>query len=103
MSNIILDVSAEDLKIIRQILADCIPNHTVWAFGSRVKGTARKFSDLDLAVINQSPLDFPTFAELKERFSESTLPFKVDVIDWANTDENFKKIIEENYLVIFPC
>ncbi len=35
-------------------------------------------------------------------FSESNLPFKVDLVDWANVDENFKKNIQDNYIVIYP-
>ena len=67
---------------------------------SRTRGTARKFSDLDLAVISEKPLDFNLYAALKEAFSDSSLPFKVDVIDWAEIDENFKKIIRQRYIVL---
>ena len=65
-----------------------------------MRGNARKFSDLDLAIINESPLDFATYAGLKDAFSDSDLPFKVDVVDWNNINEDFKKLIREHFVVV---
>lgn len=95
-----IDISTEDLTTIKSILHKIIPNYEVWAFGSRVTGKARKYSDLDLAVISTQPLDFDIYTALKNAFSESTLPFKVDIVDWSNLDENFKKIIKQKFVVI---
>ena len=46
-----LDITPENLQIVQQILQQHIPHYPVWAFGSRTKGTAKPYSDLDLAVI----------------------------------------------------
>ena len=51
-----LDITPEHLQIVRDILQKNIPRREVWAFGSRVKGTAKRYSDLDLAVIGETPL-----------------------------------------------
>ena len=40
------------------------------------------------------------FAELKEAFVESNLPFRVDISDWTAVSEKFRNIIEESYEVI---
>jgi predicted nucleotidyltransferase len=72
----------------------------VWAFGSRVKGTAKKYSDLDLAVITEQPLPMATMAELRQALDESDLTIKVDVVDWAQTGAPFRKIIEEKMVVV---
>jgi type I restriction enzyme S subunit len=50
---------------------------------------------LDLVVMADKPLATMRLADLKEEFSESDLPFKVDVVDWAATKEGFRKIIEK--------
>jgi hypothetical protein len=42
---------------------------------------ARKFSDLDLTIITNKPLDTQIYIDLKNAFSESDLPFKVEIID----------------------
>lgn len=95
-----LSLSPEDLNIIKDILKQYLSGLPVWAFGSRVTGKARKYSDLDLAVITEKPLDFGCMGEVREAFSESNLPFRVDILDWSRTDKNFKERIQENFVII---
>lgn len=96
-----LDIKTADLQSVQSILRQYIPDREVWAFGSRLSKTAKPFSDLDLAVMGNEPLSAPTLADLKEAFSESDLPFKVDIVDWAETQENFRRIIEAAYVVVY--
>ena len=79
----LLDVRPDHLKIVQDILGTHVPDREVWAFGSRVTGNATETSDLDLAVFGETPLDFETLAALRDAFSESRLPYKVDVVDWS--------------------
>jgi predicted nucleotidyltransferase len=95
-----IKISPEDLQIVQSILDTFLPHDEVWAFGSRVTGKARQFSDLDLAIISQKPLDFDNYAALKEALSESSLPFKVDVVDWATISDEFKEIIKQNFIIL---
>ncbi len=95
-----LDIKPADLKAVRAILRRYIPDREVRAFGSRLSGTAKPFSDLDLAVMGNEPLPASILADLKDAFSESDLPFKVDIVDWAETRENFRRIIEAAYVVV---
>lgn len=97
-----LQLTADELKIVRRILRQFVPSYEVWAFGSRVKGTQKLYSDLDLAVITDFPLDLQVHADLATAFSESDLPWKVDLVDWAMTNENFHQIILQQYVVIQP-
>jgi len=89
-----IDVTAEQWKIISNILQRHVPNNTVWAFGSRVKHTAKPYSDLDLAIDSSEGLPLSLLAALEHDFSESDLPFKVDIADWATMSEAFRHIIE---------
>ena len=95
-----LDLTPDQLAEVRQILQLQIPEHTVRVFGSRVNGTAKPFSDLDLVVMGDAPLEFRQLAALKDAFAESNLPFRVDVVDWATTSAEFRAIIEERFEVI---
>ena len=95
-----LDIDAEDLEIVKTILAKYASGYEVWAFGSRVAQRARKFSDLDIAIITAEPLDLITYANLQMAFSESNLPFKVDIVDWSTTAGAFKEIIQQHYNVL---
>ena len=80
---------------VRSILQKHVPEYEVWAFGSRTKGTAKHYSDLDLAVISDHALSLTVSAALDDEFTESDLPWKVDVVDWATTSEAFRKIIKQ--------
>ncbi len=66
-------------------------------FGSRIKGTAKHYSDLDLVLLTEAPLTIRQQRELEEAFSDSDLPFKVDLIDWVSCCDNFKQIILTRY------
>ena len=95
-----LDLTSEQLAEVRRILQLHVPGRKVCAFGSRVQGNAKPFSDLDLAVMGETPLDFRQLSALKDAFAESNLPFRVDLVDWATTSESFRKIIEEGCEVV---
>ncbi len=95
-----LDLAPRDLRIVREILRRHLPEFEVRAFGSRVLGTARRTSDLDLAIMTAAPLDSARMADLREAFSESDLAYKVDLVDWAGIDEEFRKIIGKACVVV---
>lgn len=65
-----------------------------YAFGSRVKGTHRPFSDLDLCLLTSIPI--LEKAQLQEDFDESDLPFKVDMIQWDDISEDFRQMIKSD-------
>ena len=95
-----IDISPGDLKIVRDILRKHVPDCEVWAFGSRAKWTAKTYSDLDLAVITDTPMSFEVSGALREDFSESDLPWRVDIVDWATTSEAFRRVIEQDKVMV---
>ncbi|KTC66283.1 Predicted nucleotidyltransferases (plasmid) [Legionella adelaidensis] len=97
-----LDLSSADLALILQLLNQHIPNYTVWAFGSRVNKTAKKFSDLDLVIKTVKPLPLNLLSDLKDAFSASELPIRVDILDWSRINEDFQKIIQKDFIVLKP-
>lgn len=96
----LIDIHPDHWEIVRSILHKHVPQYEVWAFGSRAKWTAKEFSDLDLAIITGQPMSLDVSASLSEDFSESDLPWKVDIVDWATTSESFRKIIEKDKVVV---
>jgi type I restriction enzyme S subunit len=95
-----IDLNPRDWEIVRNILARHVPQYEVWAFGSRAKGTAKEYSDLDLAIITDQPLVLSQSAAISDDFAESDLPIKIDVVDWATTSVAFRQIIEKQKIVI---
>jgi uncharacterized protein len=65
-------------------------------FGSRAKGTAHKFSDLDLCVIDEIPSN--VIFNIEEDFRESDLPFKVEILEWNKASEDFRKTIKKDLI-----
>ncbi|MCY4416134.1 MAG: nucleotidyltransferase domain-containing protein [Chloroflexi bacterium] len=95
-----IDISPAQLVEVRQILNRHVPGSEVRAFGSRVTGRTKPWSDLDLAVVGPEPIGWQNVEILKEAFQESTLPFRVDVLDWHETSPSFQAIIAQQYAVI---
>ncbi len=90
-----------ELKEIKRILEFWLPSYEVWVFGSRVTGkNLKKSSDLDLAIISNAPVDKKDFTRLKDAFTLSDLPFRVDIADWSVTEDYFRDIIKENYEIL---
>ena len=73
-----------------------MPDAETIVFGSRIHGTAKPWSDIELAIKSKSPLDWKVLAEIKEAFQESGLPFRVDILDWSDISPTFCKAIEAN-------
>src|ERR1700730_1449559 len=95
-----IDIALTDWAIVQEILQKHVPDREVWAFGSRAKRTAKAYSDLDLAVITDTPMSFDVSGALREDLSESDLPWRVDIVDWATTSETFRRIIEQDKVVL---
>ena len=94
-----LDISPKHLDAVKTILSEFVPDCNVWAFGSRCKGTARKYSDLDLCIEDNEKLDWKLLANLKEALMESDLPFRVDLLDYHSMPEHFRRNIDSGEVI----
>ena len=99
---ILLDLPQQYLEQIQSLLRAHVPHAEVWAYGSRVTGGGHAASDLDLVLRNPQNLheEIGALYKLKAAFSESNLPIRVDVIDWARNPESFRKEIEQANVVV---
>ncbi|MGI9228357.1 MAG: restriction endonuclease subunit S [Gammaproteobacteria bacterium] len=94
-----VDLRSDHWKLVCSILREHVPDRDVLAFGSRAKWTAREYSDLDLVIKGNTPLPLNIKSELSYAFTESNLPFKVDVVDWATSSPSFREIISRDSVV----
>ncbi|MEI6987099.1 MAG: restriction endonuclease subunit S, partial [Rhodospirillaceae bacterium] len=92
----LIDIRPDHWEVVRDILSKHVPQYEVWAFGSRAKWTAKPYSDLDLAIVTDKPLPLAVSAELADEFSDSDLPYRVDVVDLFGVSESFRTIIERD-------
>jgi len=83
----------EELALVKKILAVYVPDRRVVVFGSRATGGRLKpHSDLDLCIMGDAPVDSETIGDLRNTFSASRLPIRVDILDWASASP----ILREN-------
>ena len=95
-----IDLNPNHLATVKAILAEHVPECEVRAFGSRATWTAKDYSDLDLAVVGEGPMEWKALGRLKEAFEESDLPTRVDVLDWHAISESFHRQIQRDYVVV---
>jgi uncharacterized protein len=98
-----LDLQPAHRQMLRAILAAHAPDAEAWAYGSRVDGGAHGGSDLDLVLRNPEHPEVPrkNLSRLRGAFSESHLPFQVDVSDWARLSEADRRKIESRHVVVW--
>lgn len=82
-----------DKELILSMINEFLPKTKIYAFGSRVNNTAQKYSDLDLALDMGEPIGLLILSNLEESFSESDIPYKVDLVDFQRVTEEFQNII----------
>jgi uncharacterized protein len=84
MDAVQLILTPHELHTVKNVLRTCAPHHQAQAFGSRVQTNhsgkpCKIHSDLDIALAGPSLAPHDMFA-LRDAFSESDLPFRVDVV-----------------------
>ena len=95
-----IDLNPVHLETVQAILAEHLLDCEVRVFGSRATGQARRYSDLDLAIVGSGPIGLRTLGRLLTEFEESDLPFTVDVVDWNSASESFRKAIAKDWVVL---
>lgn len=95
-----LAVEPVHLELVKAILRRITPACEVRAFGSRVTGAAKPYSDLDLCIRCACALPLAMKAELAEAFSESDLPWRVDIADWSALSETFQRAVIAQSVVL---
>jgi len=99
-----LSLQPRHLEELRRLIAVHLPQEEVWAYGSRVTGTAHDTSDLDLVVRHPADLkakQTSAFWDLKEAISESNLPLLIELFDWARLPPAFWNNITEQHVVLY--
>lgn len=94
-------VPLEQLRLVLDLTKRHLPGVEVWAYGSRVRGNPRRYSDLDLVAFT-GPDQEPLADNLRQAFEESDLPIRVDLFLWEELPESFRNRIRKEYAVLQP-
>lgn len=84
-------LSPKEYEIVDTILKKY--PYQFFVFGSRVKGTHRQFSDLDLAY---KGVPESIIAQIEGEFEESDLPITVDLVNLDRCSPDFLKHIQDD-------
>jgi predicted nucleotidyltransferase len=89
------------INIAKNIILKYVPknDYAVFLFGSRADGTAKKTSDIDIGFIGSQPLSSVLKADMEYELGESIIPYKVDLIDFSMTNNDFRQIALKNIIV----
>lgn len=96
----ILGLTETEHNIVVEVLKEYHPKYTFYYYGSRVKGTFSKTSDLDILIKGKEEISLKELVQLKEKFDESNLPYIVNFTDYNNIDKNFYNLIKNDLVMI---
>lgn len=72
---------------------DTMSDRALIRFGSRAHGPAKPFSDLDLVVMGEQCVPDLVRSAVLETFDESDLPFRVDLVVWAEAPASLRDTV----------
>ena len=85
------------LDFILQVLQKNIPQAKFYIFFFLAKGNHKEYSDIDIAVkLEKETISADILGKILMEFSDSTLPYEVDVIDLNAIDDKFKNLIKDS-------
>ena len=92
-----LELPARHRRTLEALLREHLPDVEVWACGSRVNGRCHAGSDLDLVIRGPGLQKIPAerLAGFSDAVRNSTIPFLVEVRDWARLPERFRREIAQ--------
>jgi predicted nucleotidyltransferase len=93
-------VPVPHLRYLLEQLKLYVPLATVWAFGSRIKGSHHPASDLDMAILCDKETA-KVLPKLNDILVESDLPFKVQLLDFNRLPPNMQENIKTKYVVLY--
>lgn len=67
----------------------------VYLFGSWARGEERRTSDIDIGMWSESPLPAKLLTDIRSSLEESTIPYRVDVVDLTKSEQSFVKRVKE--------
>ncbi len=80
------------LAELKNLILEALKNERVkvFVFGSRARGDNYQASDVDIGYIPYDNFDTKKITFLKEKFENSNIPYKVEMVNFNEVSEDFK-------------
>lgn len=81
------------LSIVKDFVLEFLEGEDVkiFLFGSRARLDHNNRSDIDIGLLPKSNFDDRKITLLKEKIEELNVPYKVEIVDFRQAEETFKK------------
>ncbi len=90
-----IDLSPAVRDSVLNILHHHLGGQRIYLVGSRARGPAKRFADIDILLMNEQPLSPEVRAHLRYDLEESDIPYKVDVMEWAGLSPSFRSRLQQ--------
>ena len=87
-------------EVIR-IIAKYLPDARVYLFGSRAKGTAKPYSDFDIAIEWKEKIPLHTMAKIREELDKLPTLKSFDLIDLKRVSGNFIETVRKTGVILY--
>jgi len=89
-------VKTKKIEELKKILIDFFKDKGVkiYLFGSRARGDNSIFSDVDIGIISDNDIS-KHIVYLRELLEESSIPYKIDIVDLSKNDRLYKIVLQE--------
>jgi len=97
-----INIESKYLELVKNIIKSVLQdeNLKIYVFGSRATGKAKQYSDLDIALKSDSKIDSNKMSKIATELEDTTIPYKVDIIDLNDISEAFKNCIVKDLVEI---
>jgi len=87
------DSVQRDLDAARRIVRGVVGSEDaqLLLYGSRARGDAGPHSDIDIALLPRRMLAPGALARIREALEDSTIPYRVEIIDLSTVNEEFRR------------
>ncbi len=84
----------ESLEFIRRTVRKYLSEEDceVFVYGSRAGGKADRWSDIDVGIKGEKEVPVRKLALIAEELENSKIPYKVDVVDFTRTSDDFRRL-----------
>jgi predicted nucleotidyltransferase len=96
----LIDLETKE-KIIK-IITTFIPDAKIYLFGSRARGTASKWSDIDIALDAGKLLPNVAIDEIISVFQATNIPYKIEIVDFHKVNNDMQESISREGILWKP-
>jgi type I restriction enzyme S subunit len=84
-----------------EIIIKYLPDAKVYLFGSRAKGTAKPYSDFDIAIEWEEKIPLHTMAKIREELDRLPTLKSFDLIDLKRVSSSFVETVRKTGVVLY--